>query len=198
MLKSRPDRYGAIAVSIHWLSAVLMLALLGSGFRAADAMDAATKAGLLRFHIPVAIVVLLLMALRIVWWWRFDRKPAPVQASPRWQERLAVFVHVAFYIFILGMVASGIGIMILSGAAPPSSGQPAPRCLISPPIRRVARMGSAPSCSSPCWFSMPALRSITSSSAAITCCGGCGMAAEIQPRRPASRQRSWLLPIPIR
>ncbi|WP_028740925.1 cytochrome b [Rhizobium leguminosarum] len=118
MLKSRPDRYGAIAVSIHWLSAVLILALLGSGFRAANAMDAATKAGLLRFHIPVAIVVLLLTALRIVWWWRFDRKPAPVQASPRWQERLAGLVHVAFYIFILGMVASGIGMMILSGAAP--------------------------------------------------------------------------------
>ncbi|MGO8148947.1 cytochrome b [Rhizobium leguminosarum] len=96
MLKSRPDRYGAIAVSIHWLSAVLILALLGSGFRAANAMDAATKAGLLRFHIPVAIVVLLLTALRIVWWWRFDRKPAPVQASPRWQERLAGFADVVW------------------------------------------------------------------------------------------------------
>lgn len=45
MLKSRADRYGAIAVSIHWLSAVLILALLGSGFRAANAMDAATKPG---------------------------------------------------------------------------------------------------------------------------------------------------------
>ncbi|WP_261330577.1 hypothetical protein [Rhizobium leguminosarum] len=52
MLKSRPDRYGAIAVSIHWLSAVLIRALLGSGFRAANAMDGATKAGLLRFQIP--------------------------------------------------------------------------------------------------------------------------------------------------
>jgi cytochrome b561 len=66
MLKSRPDRYGAVAVSIHWLSAILILAPLGSGFQAANAMDAATKAGFLRFHIPVAITVLLLTALRIV------------------------------------------------------------------------------------------------------------------------------------
>jgi len=124
MLKSRTDRYGAIAVSIHWLSAVLILALLGSGFRAANAVDAATKAGLLRFHIPVAVIVLLLTALRLVWWWRFDRKPAPVKASPRWQARLARFVHVAFYVFILGMVASGIGMMILSGAAPAVFGTP--------------------------------------------------------------------------
>ncbi|WP_261324750.1 hypothetical protein [Rhizobium leguminosarum] len=52
MLRSRPDRHGAIAVSIHWLSAVLIPALRGSGLRAANALDAATKAGLLRFHIP--------------------------------------------------------------------------------------------------------------------------------------------------
>lgn len=31
-LKSNPERCGAIAVSIHWLNAVLILALLGSGF----------------------------------------------------------------------------------------------------------------------------------------------------------------------
>ncbi|APO67497.1 cytochrome b561 protein [Rhizobium gallicum] len=123
MLKSRPDRYGAIAVSIHWLSAVLILALLGSGFRAANAIDAAAKAGFLLFHIPVAIVVLLLTALRIVWW-RLDRKPLPVQGSPRWQERIARWVHVAFYAVILGMVASGIGMMVLSGAAPAVFGVP--------------------------------------------------------------------------
>ena len=83
MLKSRPDRYGAIAVSIHWLNAILILALLGSGFRAANSLDAAAKAEFLRFHIPVAIIVLLLTALRIVWWWRFDRKPLSVEGTGR-------------------------------------------------------------------------------------------------------------------
>jgi cytochrome b561 len=57
--KSNPERYGTVAVSIHWLSAVLILSLLGSGFRAANATDAAIKAGFLRFHIPVAILALL-------------------------------------------------------------------------------------------------------------------------------------------
>jgi cytochrome b561 len=123
MLKSRADRYGAVAVSIHWLSAILIIALLGSGFRAANAGDATAKAGILRFHIPVAIVVLLLTALRIAWW-RFDRKPLPVQGSPRWQERIARWIHLAFYVVILGMVASGIGMMVLSGAAPAVFGAP--------------------------------------------------------------------------
>jgi cytochrome b561 len=111
MLKSRSDRYGAVAVSIHWLSAVLIFALLGSGFRAANAMDAVSKAAALRLHIPVALIVLLLTVLRIVWWWGLDRKPLPVQGSPRWQERAAGWVHIAFYVIMLGMVASGIGMM---------------------------------------------------------------------------------------
>jgi cytochrome b561 len=48
MPKSGPDRYGTIAISIHWLSAILITALLGSGFGAANAVDAAAKAGALR------------------------------------------------------------------------------------------------------------------------------------------------------
>jgi len=118
MLKSRPDRYGAVAVSIHWISAILILALLGSGFQAANAPDSIAKGAFLRAHIPMAIAILLLTLFRIVWWWLFDRKPLPVQGSPAWQEWLARAVHVAFYIVILGMVASGVGMMVLSGAAP--------------------------------------------------------------------------------
>src|SRR5690606_28206959 len=111
MLKSRPDRYGAVAVSIHWISAILILALLGSGFQAANAPDSIAKGAFLRAHIPMAIAILLLTLFRIVWWWLFDRKPLPVQGSPAWQEWLARAVHVAFYIVILGMVASGVGMM---------------------------------------------------------------------------------------
>ena len=69
MLKSKPDRYGVIAVSNHRLTVILILALLDSGFRAANAIDAIAKAGALRFHIPMASIVLLLTALRIAWWW---------------------------------------------------------------------------------------------------------------------------------
>jgi len=119
MLKSRPEHYGAVPVTIHWLTAILILALLGSGFQAGSAIDSATKAAFLRFHIPVAIIILLLTLFRIVWWWFFDRKPAPVQRSaPIWQERLARVVHIALYIVIFGMVATGIVMIALSGAGP--------------------------------------------------------------------------------
>ena len=117
-LKSSNERYGAVAVSMHWLSALLIVILIVSGFRAANSVDPASKAAILRLHVPIAVAILALTVLRIVWWWRFDRKPKPVAGSARWQERVARAVHVAFYIVILAMAASGIGIMALSGAAP--------------------------------------------------------------------------------
>lgn len=117
-LKSSADRYGAIAVGIHWVSALLIVAAIVSGFRAANAVDPAMKAAILRAHMPIAVAVLALTALRIVWWWRFDRKPNPVAGSPHWQERIARAVHVLFVVVILGMIASGVGMMVLSGAGP--------------------------------------------------------------------------------
>jgi cytochrome b561 len=117
-LKSTAGRYGAIVVSIHWLSALLIVILIASGFRAANTVDPAAKAAILRVHVPIAIAVLALTIVRIGWWWGFDRKPNPVAGTPRWQELTAQVVHVLFYIIILGMIASGIGMMALSGAAP--------------------------------------------------------------------------------
>jgi len=116
--RSTPDQYGTVAVSIHWLTAVLILILVGSGFRAANTVDPATKAAILQVHLPIAVGVLILTLLRVVWWWKFDRKPEPVGGSPNWQERIANAVHVLFYVVVLGMIASGVGLMALSGAAP--------------------------------------------------------------------------------
>jgi cytochrome b561 len=76
-----------------------------------------TKAAILRAHRPIAITVVTLTALRIAWWWRFCQ-PDPIAGSPRRQERSAHAMHVLFYVLILGMIASGIGMMVLSGAAP--------------------------------------------------------------------------------
>lgn len=118
MLKSSPDRYGAIPITIHLLSASVILLALGFGFQAANAIEPAVKAGFLRIHIPAAIIALLLTVFRIIWLWVFDKKPPPMLGVPRWQEQLVRGVHLAFYVIILGMSASGVGMMVLSGAGP--------------------------------------------------------------------------------
>lgn len=117
MLKSTPERYGRVAVTLHWLSALLIVALLGSGFRAELTADAVQKITILRLHAVLGISVLVLTLARIGWWWFIDTKPATPDGTPGLQRRAGKLVHTLFYIVILGMAASGIGMLALSGAA---------------------------------------------------------------------------------
>ncbi len=112
---SSPDRYGTVARWIHWVSVVLILAMMATGNRAASSADPDTSLLLLRLHVPVGLLVFALTLGRIVWWWRFDTKPAAIP-MPGWQARAAHAVHVLFYVVILGMGASGVGMLVLSGA----------------------------------------------------------------------------------
>ena len=73
------------------------------------------KVPFLRAHVALGITVLILTLIRIAWWWRVDKKPA-VASMPELQSRLSHAVHVLFYIVIPGMGASGVGMLILSGA----------------------------------------------------------------------------------
>lgn len=59
-LKSSADRYGTMVVSIHWLSALLIVILIASGFRAANTVDPAAKAAILGVYVPIAITMLAL------------------------------------------------------------------------------------------------------------------------------------------
>ncbi len=116
--KSTNANYGAVAISIHWISAVLIIAALISGFRAANATDLAVKVQVLSVHAPLAIAVVFLTLGRLAWWWFADKKPSPLADTPNWQHKSASAVHWLFYIVIFGMGASGIGMLILSGAGP--------------------------------------------------------------------------------
>ncbi len=115
-MKSTPTQYGSVAVTIHWLSAIFILVMLGSGFRAASQTDSAAKEAILMLHVPLGVLILFLTLMRLFWWWRVDQKPDPVGGDPAWQTFTAKAIHVLFYVVILGMAASGIGIIALSGA----------------------------------------------------------------------------------
>lgn len=113
--KSGTDRYGAIVIAIHWLSAGAILTLFALGISAANTGNPAVQAGSLRVHVPLGILVALLTILRLVWW-LFDRRPAPLAGMPRWQVSTERVVRVLLYALILLMAASGIAVMLLSGA----------------------------------------------------------------------------------
>jgi len=114
--KSGSSRYGAVAISIHWLSAILIIFQFITGFWAAQLTDSGSKIDLLLLHVPIGNLVLILTVARIFWWWFFDKKPVPDSSGPHWQEVAAKAVHLLFYVIIIGMAGSGIALIFLSGA----------------------------------------------------------------------------------
>ena len=117
-LKSSNIRYGTVAITIHWLTALIILALFATGLLAAGQADPAANLALVRFHVPLGSAVLVLTLLRIVWWWVADRRPAEPANQPGWQRVTAKAVHVGLYVVILLLASSGIATLVLSGALP--------------------------------------------------------------------------------
>ncbi|MGB5868904.1 MAG: cytochrome b [Albidovulum sp.] len=114
-VKSSVDHFGKVGIGLHWISALLIIVLLGSGFRAGFSTDTGVKTAALQVHLPVAILVLVLTVTRLIWWWRFDIKPGPVMGVPSWQESIAKWTHRGLYAVVILLLASGIAMSILSG-----------------------------------------------------------------------------------
>lgn len=115
-MRSSPRAYGAVAVAIHWVSALAVFGLLASGMILDGETDDAARQSLLGVHAVIGSLVLLLTVLRVLWWWLVDTRPADPAGTPALQVRAARFVHVTLYAALIVMGASGIAMIALSGA----------------------------------------------------------------------------------
>jgi cytochrome b561 len=113
--KSSADRYGSVAILIHWSSAAMVILAFAAGFAVANLTE---QPVLLLVHIVLGLAVFVLTLLRILWWWLADRHPVPPANQPRWQQLTATAVHLALYVILILMATSGIMTLILSGAMP--------------------------------------------------------------------------------
>jgi cytochrome b561 len=113
-VKSTENRYGSVAVAIHWASALAVILTFAAGFTVANVT---AQPGILIAHVVLGSIVLVLTLLRIVWWVVADRRPKAAP-GPRWQVMAAKLVHGLLYAILLLMAASGIATLILSGAIP--------------------------------------------------------------------------------
>ena len=116
--KSSPQRYGATAIALHWISALAVLIMLASGLSAVNTPDAAAKLAILRVHVGVGAGVLVLTLLRIVWWIAADKRPDHPAGVPGWQAALSRLVHYGMYAVLVVMLASGVALALLTGLIP--------------------------------------------------------------------------------
>jgi cytochrome b561 len=117
-IKSSPARYGSVAITIHWASALAVILTFAAGFTVGEVLPAGEGATLLLVHIGLGLTVFVLTLLRIVWWLVADKHPAPPANQPGWQRMTATAVHFALYAILVLMATSGIMTLVLSGAVP--------------------------------------------------------------------------------
>lgn len=111
--KSTEQRYGRVAITLHWVSAVLIVAMVPLGFLMQEAGDG-TKLSLYKAHTAVGIIVLLLTVARLLWKFA-DTKPSPPPGLTGLHLRGMEGTHVLLYVLLLALVVSGIVLNFQSG-----------------------------------------------------------------------------------
>ena len=99
------QRYDDVAIALHWMAAVLILANIPLG-ALGERIEAWLGASPVWLHKSIGLTVLALGITRLAW--RLGhRPPPPVETVPRWQARAARAAHWAFYALIILVPLSG-------------------------------------------------------------------------------------------
>ena len=107
MLQNSETRYGAVAVTLHWLIALIIIGMLFLGKYMADLpRDDPAKFDLIQLHKSIGITILTLSVLRLVW--RLVNKVPPLPANmPAWERLAAHASHILLYVLIIGIPLTG-------------------------------------------------------------------------------------------
>lgn len=119
-------KYSVVAIAIHWLMAVLVIALIGIGWFMVELPQGPMRGKYFALHKSIGLTVLALLVLRIVW--RIGHPPPLLPGSvPRWQRGLAALVHLGFYAVLLVQPVSGYLSSSFSGYSTQWFGVPLPQ-----------------------------------------------------------------------
>lgn len=115
MSETAPKRYAPVHVVIHWLMAVLVFAMLGVGKFAMPSVSPQDpqKVMMLQSHTYIGAAITVLLIARLIV--RFTTKsPAPADAGHAFLNFVGKAVHVLFYVLLIGMAISGLGMYQLA------------------------------------------------------------------------------------
>lgn len=110
-LSNTPQSYGAVARTLHWLTALLILTAIPLGLIASDlpydtTEALAQKAQTFSLHKTMGIAAFAVAVLRILWALT-QARPVPVHPDRPWETRLADLVHWSLYIALVAVPLSG-------------------------------------------------------------------------------------------
>ena len=109
ILTNSDERYGALAMLLHWGMAIALAVLAGTGLYMVALPDVGfdtAKITLILVHKAIGMGALAAVVLRLAW--RLgNRLPRPAAGLPMWQRVAAHFAHLAMYALMLALPLSG-------------------------------------------------------------------------------------------
>ncbi len=108
ILRNTTDRYGSLSIGLHWLMLLLLIAVYAAiNLHDLAPKDSTLRADLKTWHFLLGLSVLALVVVRLVT--RAFSGPVPriEPPIPEWQHRLADWMHMALYVFMIGMPLFG-------------------------------------------------------------------------------------------
>ncbi len=97
-----PQRYSSVAITLHWLIAILVLGQIAGGLFMSDLPDndAGLKFELYQWHKSFGFTILLLTLFRLGW--RLThRAPSLPDTMARWERLAARGAHIGFYVLLV-------------------------------------------------------------------------------------------------
>ncbi|MGE8232939.1 MAG: cytochrome b, partial [Stenotrophomonas sp.] len=105
-LKNTAQRWGSLSKSLHWLIALLILALGIVGLTMGEFPKTPKYFWIYTMHKSIGITVLVLVVVRLLWR-LYAGAPEPVPGTPSWQERIASATHWLLYVLMFAIPLSG-------------------------------------------------------------------------------------------
>lgn len=99
-------RYSGLAMALHWLIFVLVIANWRISEAAEHAPSREAGGEIMGYHFALGVEIFLVAALRLIWR-QVSPPPPPNPAHAGWERTLARVIHFAFYALLLGMPIAG-------------------------------------------------------------------------------------------
>ncbi len=115
--QSTKDRYGPVAVALHWICALLILLEVPLGFAIQNVGDG-PRLPIFLSHAVIGVGAGVLTVVRLAWWTLADRKPDAMPGSSKPERMLTKAVHGFFYFALLFLSVGGVMISIAKVLGP--------------------------------------------------------------------------------
>lgn len=113
-LKNTKTTYGIVSKSLHWLLALIILAMISVGLYMVGLPKTPERIPFYLYHKSTGVVVLFLVTVRLLWRWK-NIVPTLPKDIPQWQRTSAHLTHTMLYVLIFAAPMSGMLMSLLGG-----------------------------------------------------------------------------------